>query len=97
MGFYRRHLVVKSAEEAKGRSTTLANVQISVMLHDISSIARLPNIMGPGSSLGSGGMIGIALFWVAAGFLSGHPSPEDEAPRLRQVNCLRHLSGRLLG
>jgi hypothetical protein len=35
MGFYQGHLVVKGAEEVKDKNTTLANVQISVMLHAI--------------------------------------------------------------
>ena len=50
-------------EEVKDKNTTLANVQISVMLHAIFlRTSRLPNVMGPGSSLDSGGMIGFALF-----------------------------------
>jgi NCS1 family nucleobase:cation symporter-1 len=45
---------------------TSTNSSISVMLHAIfPSIARLPNVMGPGSSLDSGGMIGFVVFWVA--------------------------------
>jgi NCS1 family nucleobase:cation symporter-1 len=65
MGFYQRHLVVKGAEEVKDKNTTLANVQINVMLHAIfPRTSRLPNVIGPGSSLDSGGMISFALFYV---------------------------------
>ena len=39
---------------------------VYVMLHAIfPSVARLPNVMGSGSALDSGGMIGFALFWLA--------------------------------
>jgi nucleobase:cation symporter-1, NCS1 family len=56
--------------------TTLANVQISAMLRAIFlSIARLPNVMGLGSSLG---MVGFALFWVAACFFLVIPIPKTK-------------------
>lgn len=47
------------------------------MLHAIfPSIARLPNVMGPGSSLDSGGMISFAVFWVATCFFLIIPVPK---------------------
>ncbi|CZR59046.1 probable uracil permease [Phialocephala subalpina] len=39
---------------------------VYVMLHALTPhIANIPNVMGPGSALDSGGMIGFAVFWVA--------------------------------
>ena len=47
------------------------------MLHAIfPSIASLPNVIGPGSSLDSGGMIVFALFWVATCFFLVIPVPK---------------------
>jgi NCS1 family nucleobase:cation symporter-1 len=59
--------------------TTLANVQVSATLRAIFlSIARLPNVMGLGSSLDFGGMVGFALFWVAACFFLVIPIPKTK-------------------
>lgn len=49
----------------------------SVMLHAIfPSIDTLLNVMGPGSSLDDGGMIGFAVFWVATCFFLINPVPK---------------------
>lgn len=38
---------------------------IYVMLHALSPrVANIPNVMGPGSVLDSGGMIGFVIFWI---------------------------------
>lgn len=80
---------------------------VYVMLHALTPhIANIPNVMGPGSALDSGGMIGFALFWVATCcFLiipvpkvSAHSSKSREKPltvidersRLCQIGCLHH-------
>jgi cytosine/uracil/thiamine/allantoin permease len=43
----------------------------SAMLHAIfPGIATLPNIMGKGSALDSGGFIGYVIFWYTLGFLT---------------------------
>jgi hypothetical protein len=64
-GFLPKTSCRKGCRGSQDKNTTLANVQISVMLHAIfPRTSRLPNVMGPGSSLDSGGMIGFALFYV---------------------------------
>jgi cytosine/uracil/thiamine/allantoin permease len=73
--------------------TTSANVQISVMLHAIfPSIARLPNVMGPGSSLDPDGRIGFALAWVAACFFRVIPVPKMKLIVYVKLIRLHHLS-----
>jgi nucleobase:cation symporter-1, NCS1 family len=43
----------------------LTSLGIYVMLHSLTPhIANIPNVMGEGSALNSGGMIGFAVFWV---------------------------------
>jgi len=50
---------------------------IYVMLHALTpSIATIPNVMGTGSSITSGGMIGFAVFWIITCFFLVIPVPK---------------------
>jgi hypothetical protein len=71
---------------------TSNNPSISVMLHAIfPSITRLPNVMGPGSSLDSGEHDWLHRVLGGNLLFSRHPSPENEASCLRRIDRLHHL------
>ncbi len=60
-----------------GVNATQGGQCVYVMLHAIfPSIARLPNVMGAGSVLDSGGMIGFAVFWLCTCFFLVIPVPK---------------------
>lgn len=81
---------------------------VYVMLHALTpKIAKIKNVMGEGSALDSGGMIGFAIFWICTCFFLVIPVPKvrtiypvagfqlisaiDEGSRLRQTDSLHCL------
>jgi nucleobase:cation symporter-1, NCS1 family len=50
---------------------------VYVMLHALSPhMARIPNVMGAGSALDSGGMVGLAVFWIVTCIFLLRPIPK---------------------